>query len=407
MNRNRASDIMALHGLDAVVGTSVNSVRYALGYEVFEGDLNEFGQAVVIPRDEDQPVVAVLHSLELGPLLDAGLDTHCKVQLYSPFGQSLSDPAWAERFDALIGHARPGLIDAIAAALDMLTVRGRVAVERHVHLSAADLTSAVDGHDFVDHGEDILYLTRLVKTPAEVEMLRRAAAINESAMQAAIVGAGDYTVAEAGSLFTQTVVEAGGVPLHFLIDDIGVWRNWGFGGPRRLTGVPGRAEAKLRRGALLQYDAGVTYHGYWSDLGGVFLIGAEPSAEQRTIYAALSAGVQAGMETIRPGMKASELNKSVVSAIRANGLPDLPDRPGFGHFIGLTHSEGGLGRPTPTDSPYLPNPFDVEFAPNMVFNFELPFSAPGKDAYQYEITVVVTDHGAVRISPFKSLQVVV
>ena len=251
MNRNRASDIMAQHGLDAVVGTSVNSVRYALGYEVFEGDLNEFGQAVLIPRDQDQPVVAVLHSLELGPLLDAGLDTHSKVQLYSTFGQVLSDPAWAERFEALIGHARPGLIDAIAAALDTLPGPGKVAVERHVHLSAADLANAINGQDFVDHGEDILYLTRLVKTPAEVEMLRRAAAINESAMQAAIVGAGEYTVAEAGSLFIQTVIEAGGVPRHFLIDDIGVWRNWGFGGPQHLTGVPGRAEAQLRRGALL------------------------------------------------------------------------------------------------------------------------------------------------------------
>ena len=407
MNRNRASDIMALHDIDAVVGTSVNSLRYAVGYEPFEGDLNEFGQAVVIPRDEDQPVVVVLHSLEIGPLLDAGLDTHNKVQLYSTFGQSSGDPGWADRFDALIGHARPGLIEAIDAALDMVSVSGKVAVERHVHLSAADLVSAGNGRDFVDHGEDILYLTRLVKTPAEIEMLRRASAINESAMQAVVVGAGEYTIAEAGSLFTKAVVDAGGIPAHLLVDDIGVWRHWGFGGSRQLTGAPGRAESHLRRGVLIQYDAGVTYRGYWSDLGGVFLIGAEPSAEQRSIYEALSAGVQAGMESIRPGMKASELNELVTDAIRANGLPDLPDRPGFGHFIGLTHSEGGLGRPRPTDSPYLPNPFDVEFVPNMVFNFELPYSAPGKDAYQYEVTALVTDRGAVRLSPFKSLQVVV
>lgn len=407
MNRHRASELMALHGLDAVVGTSVISLRYAVGYEVFEGDLNEFGQAIVIPRDEDQPVVAVLHSLELGPVLDAGLDTRCKVQLYSTFGQSPSDPAWGDRFNALIGSARPGLTEAISAALGLASVHGKVAVEKALHLSADGLARSVTGYEFVDHGEDILYLTRLVKTPDEVGMLKRAAAINESAMQAVVVGAGEYTVAEAGLLFTRAVVDAGGVPQHFLIDDNGVWRHWGFGGPRHLSGEPGRAGALLRRGALLQYDAGVTYQGYWSDLGGVFLIGAEPSTDQLEIYGALSAGVRVGMETVRPGMKASELNEVVTLAIRANGLPDLPDRPGFGHFIGLTHSEGGLGRPRPTDSPFLPNPFDVEFVPNMVFNFELPFSAPGKGAYQYEISVVVTDRGAARISPYKSLQAVV
>jgi Xaa-Pro aminopeptidase len=407
VNRQLASELMDRFGLDAVIGTSVESVRYALGYEVFEGDLNEFGQAVVIPRDDGQPPIAVLHSLEIGPLLDDGLDSRANVQLYSQYGRQSSHPSWAKRYDPLITDACPALSDAVSAALRRVGRGGKAAVEAHPSVSAGELGAKADGWQFVDHGQDILHLARLVKTPAEIEKLRHAAAVNEAAMQAVVVASGEYAIAEAGATFTQVVVEAGAVPMHLMVDDVGVLRHWGFGSRRRLMGMPGRADARLPRGVRLQYDAGLTYEGYWSDLGGTFFIGAEPSAEDRRIYGALSAGIETGIKHARPGMTSSRLNELILAAIRANGMPNQPARPIFGHFIGLTHGEGWLGQPVPTNSPFLPNPFDVELATDMVFNFELPHSVPGEAGYQYEMTVVISEDGAVPISPFKTLQVVV
>jgi Xaa-Pro aminopeptidase len=405
MNRKRASELMTRNGLEAVVATSYQSLIYAVQYEVFEGPWNHFGQAVVIPRDESQPVVAVLPTLEIGHLIDAGLDLRASVQLFGAKSNSGGNAIWDGRYDALIAGARPSIADAISSALDKTAVRGRVAIQTGGHPSANEL-AAGPGREFVDHGEDIVYLARLVKTKQEIDLLRHAAAINESGMRAAIAGAGEYSVAEAGAIFVNTVVQAGGQPMHLIVDDAGIYRHWGFGGRRRLSGMAGRADASLAQGIRCRYDAAVMYEGYVSDLGGTFFIRAEPNEEDHRVFGALSAGVEAGMQAIRPGMKGSELTNLILSTVRSSGLPEYAARP-IGHFIGIDHLEGWIGQPIPTISPFIPNPFDVEFESDMVLNFEVPLALPGIAGYQYEITCIVTESGAVPMSPRRTLEVVI
>jgi Xaa-Pro aminopeptidase len=304
-----------------------------------------------------------------------------------------------------MSQCRPTIVNAIVAALDSAGVEGPVAVQTDGRPSAADLKAADPKRDYVGHGEDLLYLTRLVKTDAEIDLLQRAAAINEAGMSAAVAGAGEFSVAEAGSMFTSTVVHAGAQPMHFIVDDSGAYRHWGFGGRRRLSGMTGRADSRLARGARCRYDAGLMYEGYVSDLGGTFLIGTQPSSEDEQIFGALRAGIEAGMASVRPGMKASELTELVLSTVRSSGKPDFANRP-VGHFIGIDHLEGWIGTPIPTDSPFIPNPFDVEFETNMVFNLEVPQVLPGVGGYQYEITCVLADGGAVPMSPRRTLEIV-
>jgi Xaa-Pro aminopeptidase len=405
MNRQRATDLMLQHGVAAIVGTSYQSLLYASQYEVFEGPWNHFGQSVVIPQDASRPVVAVLPTLEIGHLIDAGLDRRSDVQLFGNPTSSGGNPIWEGRYDDLMSRVQPTIVSAIVAALDAAGVHGRVAVQSSAQPSSADLKAADTKRDYVEHGEDLLYLARLVKTNAEIELLQRAAAINEAGMRAAVAGAGEFSVAEAGSLFTATVVHAGAQPMHFIVDDAGAYRHWGFGGRRRLSGMTARADSRLAPGARCRYDAGVMYEGYVSDLGGTFLIGTQPSSEDERIFGALRAGIEAGMAGVRPGMKASELTELVLSTVRSSGKPDFVNRP-VGHFIGIDHLEGWIGTPVPTNSPFIPNPFDVEFETNMVFNFEVPQVLPGVGGYQYEITCVLTDGGAVPISPRRTLEMV-
>jgi Xaa-Pro aminopeptidase len=279
MNRKRATDLMLRHGVEAIVATSYQSLLYASQYEVFEGPWNHFGQAVVIPQRATLPIVAVLPTLEIGHLIDAGLDQRIGVHLFGNPATSGHNPIWEGRYEQLMSRVRPTTGTAILAALDAADVGGRVAVQTDGRPSAADLRAADSKRDYVDHGEDLLYLARLVKTEAEIELLQSAAAINEAGMSAAIAGAGEFTVAEAGSMFTATVVHAGAQPMHFIVDDAGVYRHWGFGGRRRLSGMAGRADSRLARGARCRYDAGVMYEGYVSDLGGTFLIGTKPSSD--------------------------------------------------------------------------------------------------------------------------------
>lgn len=406
MNRKRLTELMTQHDLGAVVGTSVQSLVYAFGYEVFEGILNQFGQAVVIPRDSQVPAIAVLPTLEVGYAIDAGLDRETRVQLFGQQSKEAMPSIWEGRYDALMAHVQPSIVDAIAAALDEAGVHGQVAVDSNGHPSAAELAARINSCEFADHGEDIIYLARLVKTPAEIEKLRRAQVINESAMQAVVVAAGDYTVVDAGSIFVKIVTEGGGIPLHFLLHEGGAFRHWGYGGRRMVAGIPGRADKPIERGRRYSYDAGLLYQGYVSDLGGTFLLGCDPSEDDTRIYRALSAGIEAGLQEIRPGMRASELKAKVESAVRKNGMPDLPPRNMVGHFIGLDHLEGWIGDPVSTHSPFLPNPFDVEFEENMVLNFELFLADPGQTGYQYELAAAVTKSGAAPISALRALQVI-
>src|ERR1700736_6100395 len=98
MNRKRLTALMSQHDLAAVVGTSVQSLVYAFGYEVFEGILNHWGQAVVIPRDSQVPAIAVLPTLEVGYAIDAGLDRETRVKLFGQHSKEAMPSIWEGRY---------------------------------------------------------------------------------------------------------------------------------------------------------------------------------------------------------------------------------------------------------------------------------------------------------------------
>ena len=60
----------------------------------------------------------------------------------------------------------------------------------------------------------------------------------------------------------------------------------------------------LRKGDTIWFDVGSSYRGYWSDLARTFSFG-EPSVRVQTLYRAMVAGEQAGIDKTRPGMLAS------------------------------------------------------------------------------------------------------
>jgi Xaa-Pro aminopeptidase len=206
-----------------------------------------------------------------------------------------------------------------------------------------------------------LHEMRLLKTPDEVAIQRRAAAITAEAHVAAM-GA-----ARAG--LTEREIEA-------LIDY--TFRRRGGAGPGYTTIVGGGANATILHyvensaplvaGQLLLIDAGCEVEGYTADVTRTFPIGARFSEPQRRLYEAVLETQQAAIEAVRPGATLDAIHEAVVEQLTgrlvALGLlsGDVPALIASGayktfymhrtsHWLGMDvhdvgfYAEGGIARP--------------------------------------------------------------
>lgn len=95
----------------------------------------------------------------------------------------------------------------------------------------------------------------------------------------------------------------------------------------------GRASAKkIKRGEMVTLDFGCSFHGYHSDLTRTVAIG-RPTTRARKIYQIVLEAQRRAIESVKPGLKASEPDRIARNSIR---------RRGFGKYF--SHSLGhGLG----------------------------------------------------------------
>ncbi len=160
-----------------------------------------------------------------------------------------------------------------------------------------------------------LHEQRLVKTEAELENLRRAAALTAkghlAAMQATRPGVNEreidalleYTYRRLGSTGTAyTNIVAGGANaciLHYIQND-----------------------APLSDGDLVLIDSGAEWDYYACDVTRTFPVGGTFSPEQRELYGVVLAAQKRAIECVRPGAAVEDLHLAAV-AVLCEGLLDL------------------------------------------------------------------------------------
>ncbi|HMC95228.1 MAG TPA: aminopeptidase P N-terminal domain-containing protein [Polyangia bacterium] len=166
-----------------------------------------------------------------------------------------------------------------------------------------------------------LHEMRLLKSPDEVAVQRRAAAITAEAHIAAM------SAARAGG--SEREIEA-------LIDY--TFRRRGGTGPGYTTIVGGGANATILHyvenngplvpGQLLLVDAGCEVDGYTADVTRTFPIGARFTEPQRRLYEAVLETQQAAIEAVKPGATLDAIHEAVVERLT-------------GHLValGLLHGE--------------------------------------------------------------------
>ncbi|HTQ11567.1 MAG TPA: Xaa-Pro peptidase family protein [Fimbriimonadaceae bacterium] len=142
----------------------------------------------------------------------------------------------------------------------------------------------------------------------------------------------------------------------------------------------GRAsEKKLERGDFLTLDFGGKLDGYCSDETRTVVIG-EATDRHREVYDAVLKSQLAALEAMKPGVKASEVDR-----ISREAMGDLAQY--FGH--GLGH---GLGRVV-HDSGRLSSTSETVLAKDQIWTVEPGAYIPGFGGVRIEDDVVVTDDG--------------
>lgn len=306
----KTAELMAGLGLDHLLLTSFDAIRYATDYRtliIAEG----FDWFAAVVGAEGDCEVLVPWVDEVLPDPDPAL----------PWVRALHPlPSWTP--------ALPHRGFWVRALAGVLRTRGarRIGVDMLDAALLEGLRGELPEASFTSIATE-LYDLRLRKDAAEIELLAAASAVNsraaEAALQAARPGVLDHDVLAAAMASLQ---RAGVEYLSHSLCNV-----------RRGSGTWFAVGNELREGEAFFFDIGCYgAGGYASDMARVGFVG-EPPGAVREAHRRLLEAHRIGEEVARPGVRASEIQGAVNGYLERHGMPITPYS--VGHGIGLRACE--------------------------------------------------------------------
>jgi Xaa-Pro dipeptidase len=378
-NRSRAAAFMEHEGLAALIATTPENVAYTIGSQLRATNWTMQIYAVM-PRNPDQRPCIIIPTNRLGVIAQMGI-SGADLYVYSDFfveGSIEGKPSTPDidLFYELMQNtpSYPSPFAALEAALNDLGIKGQpVGVDEmrmapDIYRKLADLLptgGAVPAYA-------LFRVIRGVKTKAEIELLKKAAALNERAESELIqmIAAGVHE-AEIAQHYRLAAVKGGAVPAMTAVG----------AGPRSALPLIENYFHTIAQGDLVRFDLCLQLDGYWGDTGRTAVLG-EPTAWQRNHFQYVKTGWERALEMIRPGVKASEVFEAALTTVQKEGIPHYR-RQHVGHAIGLELYDGITL--SPGDHSVLEK--------DMVFCVEVPYYELGAGGFQIEDTVIVTEDG--------------
>ncbi|MCY3648717.1 MAG: Xaa-Pro peptidase family protein [Acidimicrobiaceae bacterium] len=345
---------LAEEDVDAAVISQPANVRWLTGFTGSNGTVVVFGSGEAL-------LVTDSRYAEQAPaqIAEAGVAAELEVVV----ARKATDAA-AGRLD---GVSRLGLEDSVAWAEQ---IRWSEAVDA----STVPLTEAVEG-------------LRAVKDPAELTRMQAAARIADGALAAA------------EPMLRPGVTEA---EIQQTLDD--AIRASGASGPAYDTIVasgPNSAlpharptDRKLQAGDLVVVDVGAEVDGYRSDMTRSFVLG-DPDEQVESMLEVVGRSQSAGVEAVRPGVEASEIDGACRSVIDEAGMGEAFVH-GSGHGVGLDIHE----------LPRVVSGSTAVLEPGNVLTVEPGVYFPGVGGARVEDLLVVTDHGCRQLTLYPKAPVV-
>jgi Xaa-Pro dipeptidase len=401
-NRSRAIEYMRRCGVDALVATSPINIMYFTDYYMWMDPLfkeymmspgapSYLAQAYAVFPLEGEPALVV------SPLNAVNAADLWVRDLYAFGATGLDDsippgplPAAARRiYDVL--HAPHQNATPTDALLSILKARGLM--EARIGLEMEGLTppakQALDGalpRATVKDCSNLLRLIRAVKSPDEIERMARSAQINEQVgMECLAMARPGRPLADLVQHYRARATELGAEFDHFA---------YGIHG----MGISTELDFRFPEDDVLFVDFGCLYRRYFSDTGTTLATGAiAPTLLDR--HAALRACMAAGMQTVKPGVKASAVRGAMAQTLKEHGITAANPH---GHGLGLEIRDYPIlvadnGLRLRDDCVDVPSDLPLEV--DMVFNLEAAVFMAGVASPHIERTFVVTPDGCRPLTP--------
>ncbi len=338
-------------------GFIVSSEDWIFFFTGFRGP----GILVAEPNHVTLCVPALEYSRAYDTLNQLGLLDHIELDAYNPY--SLPE-------DVILGVEPPRRVyksvDEIIAQ-----VKGRGFLACSVTGKLAEAVSKLDCTVFWRH--------RMVKEPWELERIMEATRITCRAIDH-LINELDYGVSE---------LEAVGI-LESYARSHGAWSAFkpiiAFGRKTAYPHAEPTLDSRLAPETPVTIDAGFTYNGYCSDITRSWWAG-EKDNEYKKLLEAIDEAINEAIDTIQPGIKAGEVDKTARNTLKKHGLDKY-----------FTHSLGhGLGILVHEEPRIAPNT-DTTLEEGMVFTIEPGVYIHTKYGARIEEVVTIGPRKAIVIS---------
>ncbi len=368
----RLAALMEANGFEALILTQEEAVRYLTGYNSVVWAVGRWLPTVlVLTRD---PRDATL----FGSVFDGGCAAGTAWTQTVGYTDMETLPDLVARHLARL-QARPGTIGVEYGPGSIMNVPQFIA--------QALLKLATDASDPEPRdASPLLHALRMIKSPAEIDRVRRAVASAAAGYQAGLDAARPgMTEKELVSVIAATMFATGSTA-----GTRPVFVNSVSGRERYALVDTPASDRRIAAGDIVFIDGGAASDGYVSDI--LRLIGVGPLRPQDRHYAEVAAAATATMvAAVRPGVRVSDLLRVAAAEVRAAGVDTEVGAVG-GHGIGLELWE------RPLIKQHANPDEDVSLRPGMVLCLEPILAPPHPDGglagvFVFEQQVLVTPDG--------------
>jgi Xaa-Pro dipeptidase len=269
-----------------------------------------------------------------------------------------------------------------AKLVDLLTERGisdgEIMVESTTRFFIVDGLNRASGTLKVVSGDPVVKACRMIKSPAELNLMQIANDITLAAMRLVRpqVKLG-MTQKDIGALMAKATRALGGGG-----DEGGlVLLNEASAYPHG-----SHTPQTVRQGSVILLDFGCKVHGYQSDISRSFIFG-KPSERQRKVWDTVKRGQELVMENARIGLPVGQLDEIVRKYYESQGWGPDYQLPGLSHRTG--HGIGMDGH----EAAYLVRSDLTPLAPGMCFSNEPGLYIPGEFGIRLEDCWYMTQTG--------------
>lgn len=347
---------MSEAGLDAVVVVSPENFAYVAGFEVPSQSLMRWRHAACVVTASGQCAMLVVDMEETTTRAKAdGVEVHA----WHEFTENPMDVLANVLVNLGLAQARIGIEFAYLPAGAFRDLAANLATARF------------------DPADELLARMRQIKTPAEIDHMRRLSRIADRAIRDALLGATvGTTELEIAATLTRGIFEQGAENFKLLIVATG---------ERSVFPNVGPTQRQLRNGDICRVEIFSMINGYHAGVCRTARVGPPPPHAE-AIWRNLVECKYLTLEMMRPGASSRAIYGAFTRHLGKLGLPPISF---LGHGIGLHLHE----------KPYLGPHSDVPLEAGMVLGFEpLVYNTGYGFGMQNKDVVAITEDGCSLLS---------